>query len=320
MKKINNVLWSGRSYGGGEIYCASMKRHWKTSTIALEDLSFTGWMFLLRNILIAEEVFIFHDFRASLLALLAPWKINNSVILGPGKNLALTKGLIRILAKIQRHVILVDTDLMPSRPASNTIVVENFSDAGIIASNTSRDAVYIGRLAETKRVLELCDVWRRVDNGAYLHLIGDGLEREAVNNFAASNDRLVVHGALPHEAIATVASKCSYYISLSRQEGRSLSLLEAMGGGLLPIITDIPSQAFLKNIEGALILNDDGSISDQIKCFFSNIDNVADDKREQLRTTMRALVKAQFYDSWLTFWEAEIASLRSKNIKKRKAQ
>jgi glycosyltransferase involved in cell wall biosynthesis len=73
---------------------------------------------------------------------------------------------------------------------------------------------------------------------------GDGpereiLEREAENLNVSSFVKFL--GRIPHERMAGLLAQADIYVSTSLYDGTSVSLLEAMGSGAFPIVTDIPA-------------------------------------------------------------------------------
>jgi glycosyltransferase involved in cell wall biosynthesis len=75
-------------------------------------------------------------------------------------------------------------------------------------------------------------------------IAGDGpeketLEREVKNLNINSSVRFL--GRVPHEQMPNLLSQADIYVSTSLYDGTSVSLLEAMGSGAFPVVTDIPS-------------------------------------------------------------------------------
>jgi glycosyltransferase involved in cell wall biosynthesis len=67
----------------------------------------------------------------------------------------------------------------------------------------------------------------------------DNLEKEAKNLNVSSFVRFL--GRIPHEKMADLLAQADIYVSTSLYDGTSVSLLEAMGSGAFPIVTDIPA-------------------------------------------------------------------------------
>jgi glycosyltransferase involved in cell wall biosynthesis len=75
-------------------------------------------------------------------------------------------------------------------------------------------------------------------------IAGDGpererLEREAKDLNLGSNVRFL--GRIPHEKMPSLLAQADIYVSTSLHDGTSVSLLEALGSGAFPVVTDIPS-------------------------------------------------------------------------------
>ena len=75
-------------------------------------------------------------------------------------------------------------------------------------------------------------------------IAGDGSERENLEKEARNLDggsSVQFLGRVPHEEMPNLLAKADIYVSTSLYDGTSVSLLEAMGSGALPIVTDIPA-------------------------------------------------------------------------------
>lgn len=298
-----NVLWSSRAFGGAEVYVETMRKTWGTETCALQALSAKEWFVLAVNIAVGSDTFIFHDLRAALLSFLRPTRRNITVIHGPGKRAWLTRAVISVQAFIQKRVILVAADIYPDPPTGRVQVLENFSSAGIKAEDNSADAVYFGRINASKRVDRMTAFWVEYAPQGRLHVIGDGDLLPELRRRHARDTAIRFHGALPHSKIAAIASSCRYYISFSDREGLSLSLLEAMDGGLIPLVTDIPSQTFVQEIPGVPTVRDDhAALARDILA----IDTMPRAKRSAIRRAARTLVRKRFRDRWISTWSTTL--------------
>ncbi len=74
-----------------------------------------------------------------------------------------------------------------------------------------------------------------------IELAGDGPERQvlAAQAGAVAGDRITFHGMLPHAEMAQLLGRAAVYVSTSRSDSTSVSLLEAMAAGAFPVVTDI---------------------------------------------------------------------------------
>jgi len=75
-------------------------------------------------------------------------------------------------------------------------------------------------------------------------IAGDGTDREALER-EAKDLKIDTHieflGRIPHEEMPSLLAKSDIYVSTSLYDGTSVSLLEAMGTGAFPVVTDIPA-------------------------------------------------------------------------------
>ncbi|OUL57371.1 glycosyltransferase [Pseudoalteromonas ulvae] len=244
---IYNILWSDKSFGGAEIYVRKMKTQLGIEFIALKNSTFKEKLSLLKLLLDRKNQFIFHDSRASLLSLTRFYLFKDVCVLhGPGKHAKLNEFLFRFMACYLKKVVLVSGSIFNRLFSSGFIVIENESSLISQANYHSQDAIYFGRLEQSKNVDALCDFWSKFDGKGVLHLVGDGRLLNVLKSQYEGSDKIIFYGAKTHIEIEKIILKCSFYISLSAREGKSLALQEAMSCGLLPIVTDIPSQHYLQ--------------------------------------------------------------------------
>jgi L-malate glycosyltransferase len=93
-------------------------------------------------------------------------------------------------------------------------------------------------------------------------IAGDGSERKALEGEVKSlniNSSVEFLGRVPHEEMSNLLSQADIYVSTSLHDGTSVSLLEAMGSGVFPVVTDIPAnREWISNGEnGFLVPADD---------------------------------------------------------------
>ncbi|MFQ5719339.1 MAG: glycosyltransferase [Acidobacteriota bacterium] len=93
-------------------------------------------------------------------------------------------------------------------------------------------------------------------------LIGDGSERDRLEQLIAARGlqgTVRLPGPRPRSELAGNLARADVFVSLSRSDGLSASLLEAMACGLLPIVSDIPSNRTVVSHEenGLLVAGDD---------------------------------------------------------------
>jgi glycosyltransferase involved in cell wall biosynthesis len=75
-------------------------------------------------------------------------------------------------------------------------------------------------------------------------IAGDGSEKEVLESKVKNlnmNSSVKFLGRVPHEEMPNLLSQADIYVSTSLHDGTSVSLLEAMGAGAFPVVTDIPA-------------------------------------------------------------------------------
>ncbi len=80
--------------------------------------------------------------------------------------------------------------------------------------------------------------------GAQVIVVGEGPERERLERLAARRgvaDRIEFAGRMSTEGIVASLQSAAAYVSTSRSDSTSVSLLEAMACGAPPVVTDIPA-------------------------------------------------------------------------------
>jgi glycosyltransferase involved in cell wall biosynthesis len=92
-------------------------------------------------------------------------------------------------------------------------------------------------------------------------IAGEGAEKEALErevkklNISSSVKFL---GRVPHEEMPNLLLKANIYVSTSHYDGTSVSLLEAMGSGAFPVVTDIPAnREWIINGENGFLVSED---------------------------------------------------------------
>ena len=108
--------------------------------------------------------------------------------------------------------------------------------------------LYLGRLGrEQKRVHLFPDILRQLqDSGMPFHwtIAGDGGERaflEARMKSRPPGQTVSFTGSVDYAAVPGVLQQHDIFLLASDYEGLPLSLLEAMGHGLVPVVSDLPS-------------------------------------------------------------------------------
>jgi alpha-1,3-mannosyltransferase len=117
------------------------------------------------------------------------------------------------------------------------------------------DFIYIGRLAQNKNIPGLLSVFAAMKARGVtgrLHIVGpawdvDMNELITKANALSLKDDVIFHGSLEFNAIRNILPQCGFFISASKFEGFGMSMLEAMGAGLIPLVHN--NAAFAELVE-----------------------------------------------------------------------
>lgn len=109
----------------------------------------------------------------------------------------------------------------------------------------------VSRLVPEKRVDKAIEVYamvRRECPGARLNVVGDGPDRPKLESLARRlgvEQGVRFEGMVAHEDMGRHFSQADIFLLLSKWEGTSIALLEAMAHGLLVVVTDIADHALI---------------------------------------------------------------------------
>lgn len=104
------------------------------------------------------------------------------------------------------------------------------------------------------------DAFRDVDfGGAKPVFVIPNLSGQELEEWRRGYPMYSIYSKLPHDAMLEIVSKSACYISLTASDGTALSLLEAMGAGAIPIVSNIPSNRswILDGLNGFLVRTGD---------------------------------------------------------------
>jgi colanic acid/amylovoran biosynthesis glycosyltransferase len=140
--------------------------------------------------------------------------------------------------------------------------------------------VYVGRLIEEQKrisdvAIALCGVVRR-NPKLQAWIVGDGPARDTVEGIVQQSGlgaRVRLLGRLDSAQIYGVLAQCHGLVLLSDYEGLSVSMLEGMAAGVVPICLDIRSgirEALQHGVNGLIV-------KDRAEDFFSSVEELQSD-------------------------------------------
>ncbi|HYQ89226.1 MAG TPA: glycosyltransferase [Candidatus Binatia bacterium] len=130
-------------------------------------------------------------------------------------------------------------------------------------------------------------------------MAGDGPMRERVSAWIAEEDlmrEVTLEGFVNEERLSALYRQSDVYVSASRSDSTSQSLLEAMAAGLLPIVTDIAGNCewVTHRREGYLVPVGD---KDAIACAIAEASREPERRAMAARARARVLAQGSFADT-----------------------
>jgi len=157
-----------------------------------------------------------------------------------------------------------DRQLFADHGVTNTTVIDNgidltpFSEAGPESSRIPNRMLFVGRIAPNKCVEHLIHMLADIhDRGipATLRIVGpdryhlsEGLKRLAAG--PGLSEFVTITGEIPEADIPSEYRQTDLFVSASRHEGFGISSVEAMAGGAIPLLNNIPAFNYLLKNSG----------------------------------------------------------------------
>lgn len=153
------------------------------------------------------------------------------------------------------------------------------------------DFVFWGRIKRQKRVDLALRLIARLQGSRLLVIGPDGGEEAEVRRVAAElgmEERLTFAGPRTFDEIPTLAKDAAFYIQCSSHEGMSMSTVEAMQLGLVPVVTPVGEIArYCRHLDNAVLIDSEAQAA-------ADVARLLDDP-EQYAQLSRAAV-----DRWAT--------------------
>ncbi len=183
---------------------------------------------------------------------------------------------------------------------------------------------YVGRLVQSqKRVLDIIPLAERMlemDIPFELHIIGDGPERDALEQRLAalmSAGRAKFWGWLSPSGVQDRLRELDALVLLSDCEGLPVALLEAMGHATVPVITALPSgnaEVVEHGRNGFLVpIGDIEAFTDKLELLARDPDRLREMKREAWEKGQRFTVK-RMAERYLDCFNVAMTERRSRGL------
>ncbi|MBD3216873.1 MAG: glycosyltransferase [candidate division Zixibacteria bacterium] len=144
-------------------------------------------------------------------------------------------------------------------------------------------------------------------------LFGDGPEYDIIKRKVDSFDldNVSMHGALPHDELLNKLLEYDIYVSCSRSDSTSVSLLEAMASGLFPIVSDIAgNREWISHEENGLLftVGDSSRLNEMIKRAVNDFDL----RKRAIQMNFDIILKKAVWEDNMALVEKEFEALAAK--------
>jgi glycosyltransferase involved in cell wall biosynthesis len=157
-----------------------------------------------------------------------------------------------LLAAVSRHIkqkvdAMPECSGLPARYLPLGVFVPSEAGVARVEPNRPLRILYLGRLdGEQKRAHLFPRIFEQLKaSGIPFHwtIAGDGPEKSALERVmqSAPGQTVSFAGQIPHARVPELLSAQDVFLLVSDYEGLPLSLLEAMGAGIVPIVSQLPS-------------------------------------------------------------------------------
>jgi len=174
--------------------------------------------------------------------------------------------------------------------------------------------VFWGRLSSEKNIglsIKLFNNIYKNDNVAQFTIIGpdggDELKIKKMCNDLGLNNAVHFEGAADFNRIKEIASRSSFYLQTSLFEGASMSVMEAMQLGLVPIVTPVGDiSRYCKNKYNSLVIIDNQGTFSDINLLLNDNNNFQNIRERAINTfTNRSLYVDDIHEACMRLLKAK---------------
>ncbi len=214
----------------------------------------------------------------------SPWKIFKNILFYfslflVDLNIAVGKTVEKRIKKIKKQNVICIPNSLDDIFFKKTNKMSKINDCG----HTS--FIYSGVLEKRKNLKYTIDLLSKIRANFIFTILGKGPEKKGLIKYAKSkkiNQKIFFLGHV--EEVQKHLEKANVFIFLTKMEGLSLSLLEAMACGLTCIVSDIPeNREIICDMENGVLL----PINNQLNAI-KKIENILNNKEKMMEIGKKA--------------------------------
>jgi glycosyltransferase involved in cell wall biosynthesis len=226
----------------------------------------------LAHVVIGSDVMIAPG-HAWLFDRLTRWTLSRGDLFVPASKAAATR--VSALANIPADAVLIQQYGLEDWVIEHTSLAKSY------------DFVSNRAWVPNSEIPMLLRIFDRLQKPRSLALVGEGgpLESEILR-LANMNPRVVPLGVLSHRENVEAVARSAFYLSMTASDGASLSLMEAMAVGAIPVVSNIePNREWVEHgVNGALLpLHDEDVAAATIESLLARPDAELDEMRRRNR-------------------------------------
>lgn len=203
----------------------------------------------------------------------------------------------------------------PALPVTGGLGIEQIAQRDTTSQLSSRKSITIkgyqnkwGQALAALSALDLCDLNGLEDYEIHIYSCGKKVRRQALKFSKRTGARVHLYkkGALSHDDVLRILRTSRIYIGLSRSDGISTSMLEAMSQGAIPIQTNTAcANEWIKNNETGHIadLENIPEIAKQIDFWLNSDSATIRAQEENLKTITERYSKPKIKAAVLGFYK-----------------
>jgi len=178
---------------------------------------------------------------------------------------------------------------------SNPVSVNNEKAKAVNRNRQTMDILYAGRLSKEKGIDFLIDVFKGLkENFLRLHIVGDGPQKEYLENLAGKSKRIIFYGKVDHRRISDFYKTVDILVLPSIwYEVFGMVIIEAFSFGVIAVASDIGGiKEIIQNGHNGFLFSPKNK--ENLEVIFRNLIYYFKEKKEELELLSKNALKSAF--------------------------